>query len=329
MQLANPQYLWLLLIIIPLTIHYILGRRKANPSLNISSLSPFKNTPTPLRARLRHLLFILRMLAIATLIIILARPQTKDNWQTTTTQGTDIILALDISSSMKARDFDPDRLQAAKQLSKQFIAGRDGDNIGIVIFAGEALTGIPMTTDHDALNHYIDAIDLGMIDDGTAIGDGIATAVNRLTTGRAKSKSIILLTDGSNNTGTITPSDAATIAKNKKIRIYTIAVGTRGKALAPAYLDAMGNIQYQLQDVIIDETTLQNIARQTNGQYFRATDNKTLKNIFNQIDKLEKTKIDISRYSHTDDNYTPWAWLLIGLILFELTLRYTILRTNP
>ena len=329
MQLANPQYLWLFLILIPLIVRYIYTARNARPTLAISSVSAFASRRTPWRATARHLMFVLRLGAISCLIIILARPQTKDDWQTSSTEGTDIIIALDVSSSMKARDLEPDRLEAAKKLSKRFVNARPDDNIGIVIFAGESLTGLPMTIDHDALGRYIDAIDLGMVEDGTAIGDGIATSVNRLSNGRAKSKSIILLTDGTNNAGIVTPNDAAQIAKNEGIKIYTIAIGKHGKALAPAYLDAAGNIQYQMQDVIIDEATLKSIAKTTDGQYFRATDNKVLAQVFDQIDKLEKTKMDVSRFSHTEDNYALWGWILFALVCIELILRYTLFRTTP
>lgn len=329
MQLANPQYLWLLLILIPLIARYIYSARNARPTLGLSSVAPFAGRRTPWRATARHLMFVLRLGAIACLIVILARPQSKDNWSTASTEGTDIIIAMDVSSSMKARDFSPDRLEAAKKLSKQFVNQRPDDNIGIVVFAGESLTGLPMTIDHNALAHYIDGIDMGMVEDGTAIGDGIATSINRLANGQAKSRSIILLTDGSNNTGIVTPKDAAEIAKNKGIKIYTVAIGTRGMAEVPAYYDAAGNIRYERQKVEIDEETLKDIAKKTNGQYFRATDNNVLSQVFKQIDALEKTKMDVSRFTHTEDDYAFWGWLLLALVLLELTLRYTLFRTAP
>lgn len=329
MQLANPQYLWLFLIFIPLIVRYIYTARNARPTLGISSAAAFATRRMPWRASARHVMFVLRLGSIGCLIIILARPQSKDNWQTTSTEGTDIVIAMDVSSSMKAKDLNPDRLESAKNLSKKFIDGRPDDNIGIVIFAGEALTGLPLTIDHHAIDRYIDGIDLGMVEDGTAIGDGIATAINRLANGQAKSRSIILLTDGTNNTGIVTPKDAAQIAKDKGIKIYTVAIGKYGKAMAPAYLDAAGNIQYEMQDVVIDENTLKSIAKITDGQYFRATDNKVLADVFHQIDQLEKTKMDVSRFSHTEDDYALWGWLLLGLLLLELTLRYTLFRTAP
>ncbi len=329
MQLANPQYLWLFLILIPLIARYIYTARNARPTLGISTTAAFASKRAPWRATARHAMFVLRLAAIGCLIVILARPQSKDNWQTSSTEGTDIIIALDVSSSMKAKDLKPDRLEAAKELSKNFISGRTDDNIGIVVFAGESLTGLPLTIDHDALHRYIDRIDLGMVEDGTAIGDGIATSINRLANGQAKSKSIILLTDGTNNTGIVTPNDAAEIAKNRGIKIYTVAIGKYGKALAPAYLDAAGNIQYEMQDVLIDEATLKSIAKTTNGHYFRATDNKVLASVFKQIDQLEKTKMDVSHFSHTEDDYAFWGWLLLAFVCLELVLRYTLFRTAP
>ncbi|MDO5394796.1 MAG: VWA domain-containing protein [Bacteroidales bacterium] len=328
MQLANPQYLWLFLIFIPLIIWYVLKQRNARPSMGLSSTYAFASQRMPLRAMLRHSLFILRLGAIGCLIVILARPQIKDNWQTTSTNGTDIVLALDISGSMLTRDLKPNRLESAKKTATKFINGRPDDNIGIVIFAGESLTGMPMTVDHDALNSYIAGLNTEMLSDGTAIGDGIATSLNRIKEGKAKSKSIILLTDGSNNTGLVAPGQASEIAKNEHVKIYTIGIGTNGLAETPAY-DEFGRLTYIKQPVVIDEATLQKIAQETGGKYFRATDDKTLGDIFNEIDRLEKTKMDISHFSHTEDSFMLWAWLLIGIFGLELILRYTVFRTVP
>ena len=328
MQLANPQYLWLFLGFIPLIVWYVLKQRNARPTMAMSSLQAFKGRRMPLRAMARHLLFVLRLGAIGCLIIILARPQTKDSWRTSSTNGTDIVIALDVSGSMLTRDLKPDRLEAAKKMASKFVNGRPDDNIGIVIFAGESLTGMPMTIDHNALTSYIATLNANMLADGTAIGDGIATSLNRIIEGKAKSKSIILLTDGSNNTGLVAPMAAAEIAKNEKVKIYTIGIGTRGYADTPAY-DEFGRLTYVKQPVVIDETTLKNIADMTGGKYFRATDNGTLSDIFQEIDQLEKTKMDIRHFSHTEDNYMAWAWLLIGLFGLELILRYTVFRTVP
>jgi Ca-activated chloride channel family protein len=329
MQLANPQYLWLFLVFIPLIVWYLLKQRNARPTLAISSIGAFAKAPMPWRARFRHILFILRLCALGCLIIILCRPQLKDSWRTSSTEGTDIILAMDISSSMLARDFKPNRLNAAKDIAKKFVTGRPDDNIGVVIFSGESLTGLPMTSDHAALVNYLESINLGMLEDGTAIGDGIATSINRLKEGKAKSKSIILMTDGSNNTGIITPLDAADRAKANNIKVYTIGIGTEGTAEVPVAYDALGRIQYERQKVVIDEVTLKKIAQETNGKYFRATNNKVLADVFKEIDQLEKTKMDVKNFSHTEDDYAMWGWILLALVGLELVLRYTVFRTMP
>lgn len=330
MQFAHPHILWLIPIILILLIaRYIYTARNARPTLSVSTTAQYANAPMPWRARLRHLLFVLRLCAISCLIIILARPQLSDSWRTTDTEGTDIVIALDVSSSMLTQDLKPNRIEAAKKMAQKFINGRPNDNIGVIVFAGESLTGIPLTMDHSALINYINGIKPEMLEDGTAIGDGLATSISRLINGKAKSKSIILLTDGSNNTGVVTPSDAADVAKEKKIKVYPIAIGTRGRALAPAYIDALGQIRYEMQQVVIDEATLEAIAKNTNGKYFRATDNQSLSKIFSEIDRLEKTHMSIRQFSHTEDDITLWAWLLFAFLAIELTLRYTVFRTTP
>ena len=316
MQFAHPHLLWLIPIVLALLIaRYVYTARNARPTMGVSTTAPYANTPTPWRARLRHLLFALRLGAISFLIVILARPQLSDSWRTTDTEGTDIVIALDVSSSMLAQDLKPNRMEAAKKMAQKFITGRPNDNIGVVVFAGESLTGLPLTMDHSALINYIEGIKPEMLEDGTAIGDGLATSISRLIDGKAKSKSVILLTDGSNNTGVVTPSDAASVAQERKIKVYPIAVGTRGRALTPVSIDALGRMQ--------------SIATHTNGKYFRATDNKTLSNIFNEIDRLEKTHMSIQQFSHTEDDFALWGWLLFGLLALELVLRYTIFRTVP
>ena len=239
-----------------------------------------------------------------------------------------MVIALDISSSMLARDFRPDRLEAAKKIAANFINGRETDNMGLVVFAGEAFTGVPMTTDRAALVNYVNSLNRDMLEDGTAIGDGLATALNRIKGGKAKSKSIILLTDGSNNTGIIAPLTAAEIAKKLGVKVYTIGIGTNGTALYPV-INMFGRIEYQPQPVVIDEATLRQIASTTGGKYFRATGNKVLSEIFAEIDKLEKTELDVRHFSHTEDCYLPWALAALGLLLLELLLRQTWLRTIP
>ena len=233
MQLAHPHYLWLLLVLVPLIAWYIYKHRSLHPSLAISSTKPFAKLRTPFKAWLIHLMFLLQLGAIACVIVILARPQTRDSWNTSSVEGTDIVLALDISTSMLARDFKPDRFEAAKEVAAKFVSGREGDNIGLVIFAAESFTSLPMTTDRSMIANYINDIKMGMLQDGTAIGDGLATSINRIKEGKAKSKSIILLTDGSNNTGNVAPITASEIAKQLGIKVYTIGIGTNGTAPYP------------------------------------------------------------------------------------------------
>lgn len=328
MQFAHPIYLWLIpALLVPLIVWYLIKQRNARASMSMSSTDAFAKLGTPWRAYMRHVLFVLRLLAFACLLMILARPQLKNSWQTTPTEGTDIILALDVSTSMLARDFSPNRFEAAKSMAQQFISGRDGDNIGVVIFAGESLTGVPMTVDHSALLNYINGLRMNSLPDGTAIGDGIATSLNRLKDGKAKSQSIILLTDGSNNTGIVAPLTAADIAKEMGVKIYTIGVGSN--TTAPMPVRTAFGVEYQDVKVVIDEATLKQIADETNGKYFRATNNKVLAEVFEEIDKLEKTRMDVRHFTHTEDDYMLFAWIAFALIFVELLLRYTVTRSIP
>ncbi|WP_289760823.1 VWA domain-containing protein, partial [uncultured Duncaniella sp.] len=299
-----------------------------HPSLAISSTKPFAKLRTPLRAWLIHLVFLLQLATIACVIVILARPQTRDSWNTSSVEGTDIVLALDISTSMLARDFKPDRFEAAKEVAAKFVSGREGDNIGLVIFAAESFTSLPMTTDRSMIANYINDIKMGMLQDGTAIGDGLATSINRIKEGKAKSKSIILLTDGSNNTGNVAPITASEIAKQLGIKVYTIGIGTNGTAPYPQE-NEFGRIVYTPLPVVIDEATLKTIAENTGGKYFRATGNNVLKDIFAEIDRLEKTKMDLRNFSSTEDDYMPWAIAALSLFGLAVLLRYTLLRTIP
>lgn len=329
MEFAKPHWLWLFLIYIPLIFFYLKRYKKAQPSVQISSLKAFKGLSTSYKVYLRHGLFVLRLLAVGCLIIIICRPQTHDSWESSKTEGTDIILAMDMSTSMLARDFKPDRFEAAKDVASQFISGRESDNIGIVIFAGESFTLVPMTTDKAVLLNYVKEIKMNMLEDGTAIGDGLATAINRIKDGKAKSKSIILLTDGSNNTGVVAPLTAAEIAAKFGIKVYTIGIGTMGNALFPVGINVFGKVEYQSLPVVIDEATLKSISQKTGGQYFRATNKNVLKEVFDEIDKLEKTELDVRKFSQTEDNFMPWALLLLILVCLDLGLRYTILRNIP
>jgi Ca-activated chloride channel family protein len=328
MIFANPTYLYLLLLLIPLIGWYCWKLRKSQASLQISSSQAF-HVPeaTSYKVYLRHLPFVLRMAAIALLIIVLARPQSTNSWQNSSTEGIDIILAMDISSSMLAQDLKPDRLEAAKDVAASFINGRPNDNIGLVVFSGESFTQCPLTTDHTVLLNLFKDIKSGMINDGTAIGLGLANAVSRIKDSQAISKVIILLTDGSNNMGEIAPVTAADIAKAFGIRVYTIGVGTKGMAPYP-FQTAFG-IQYQNIPVEIDESTLKQIATTTGGQYFRATDNASLKSIYAEIDQMEKTKISVQEFSKKQEEYKDWALLIFVLLLLELLLRNTLLRNIP
>lgn len=328
MQFAHPHILWLFLLFVPIIAWYIWKQRNSHATMALSSTSAFAAMPRTWKEYLRYGLFVLRLLTLACIIIIMARPQVKDSWRTTSTEGTDIVLAMDVSSSMLARDFKPDRFGAAKEVAARFIAGRESDNIGIVIFAGESLTGVPMTVDRTQLLSYLQALDMNMLEDGTAIGDGIATALNRLKEGKAKSKSIILLTDGSNNTGVVAPITASEVAKELGVKIYTIGIGTNGNAPYPTRT-MTGAIEFTPQPVVIDESTLKTIAESTGGKYFRATGNKVLEEVFQEIDALEKTQMDVRHFSHTEDDYMLWAWLAFAFFALELLLRYTVLRSIP
>lgn len=330
MNLAQPGYLWLFLLFIPLIAWYVWSQRKANPSMRMSSISAFKGLSTSWKVYVKHFSFVLKLAALSCLIIILCRPQTYDKWSMSDTEGTDIVMAIDISASMLSRDLQPDRLEAAKKVASDFVAKRESDNIGLVIFAGEGFTLLPMTTHQATLLNTIHEISINMLDaDGTAIGDGIATAINRIKDGKAKSKSIILLTDGTNNSGVVAPLTAAEIAQKEGIRIYTIGLGTRGTAETPYAQGFGGELLYKPMPVTIDEESLKKVAQMTGGKYFRATDNDVLTSIFNEIDKLEKTKIDVKNFTNTQDNYMPWAWALLLLVLLNLTISYTVLRRIP
>lgn len=329
MQLAHPHILWLFLLFVPLIVWYILRQRDSQPALSVSTTSPFAMMPRTWKRYLRHMMFVLRLAAVGCVIIVLARPQLRDKWSTSSTEGTDIVIALDISSSMYAKDFEPNRFEAAKEVAARFIQGRENDNIGLVIFAGESLTGMPMTGDRVQLINYLNNLNIGDLEDGTAIGEGIITSLNRLRDGKAKSKSIILITDGTNNRGLATPGEAARAAAEMGIKIYSIGVGTNGMALVPVSKDFAGRLVYERQQVEFNEGALRDVAQVTGGKYFRATDNHSLENVFAEIDALEKTQLDVKNFSHTEDHYMLWAWLAFGLFALELLLRYVYLRPIP
>lgn len=328
MIFANPTYLLLLLLLVPLIAWYVWKLRKDQASLQVSSAEAF-DVPgvSTIRVWLRHAPFVLRMVAVAALIVVLARPQSTNSWQNTSTEGIDIMMVVDISTSMLAMDLKPNRLEAAKDVAASFINGRPNDNIGLVLFAGESFTQCPLTTDHTVLLNLFKDIQPGIIEDRTAIGVGLATAVSRIKDSQARSKVIILLTDGSNNAGEIAPVTAAEIAKTFGIRVYAIGVGTKGEALYP--FPTAAGVRYQNVPVDIDEPTLKQVATTTGGQYFRATDNASLKAIYSEIDQMEKTKISVQEYSKKQEEYKNWALLVLGLLLVEILLRNTLLRKIP
>ena len=321
---AEPFFLYLLIVIPVMIAFYILKQHKTTASLRMPGLQSFAEAITTFRHYIRHLLFVFRTISIALLIIVLARPQATDRFQNVSTEGIDIVLALDISGSMLARDFKPDRLEASKNVATEFISGRPYDRMGLVVFSGESFTQCPITTDHAVLINLLHEIQSGMIEDGTAIGMGLATAVNRVKDSEAKSKVIILLTDGVNNRGEIAPATAAGIAKTFGIRVYTIGVGTQG--VAPYPVQTPFGIQYQDMPVEIDEPVLKDIAQSTGGKYFRATDNDKLIQVYNEIDKLEKSKIDVRQFSRKEEKYLVPALIAFFLLFSEIVIRNTIFR---
>jgi Ca-activated chloride channel family protein len=327
MIFAHPIYFLLLLLLIPMIGWYIWKLRKSQASIQISSIEGFSKAPNTLRTYLRHVPFLLRIGAFVFLVIALARPQTTNKWSTSSTEGIDIVLVIDVSTSMLAMDLKPDRLEAAKEVAASFINGRPTDNIGLVIFAGESFTQCPMTTDHAVLLNLLKEVKTGMIEDMTAIGHGIATAVSRLKDSKAKSKVIILLTDGTNNRGEIAPLTAAEIAKTFGIRVYTIAVGTIGEAPYPQQT-AMGPRTVMMKVEIADKVFTQ-IAQITGGLYFRATNNAALREIYKEIDEMEKTKMQVQEYSKKYEEYAFYAMIGLLLFLMELLLRYTLLKNIP
>jgi Ca-activated chloride channel family protein len=323
-EFAHPGFFWLF-IIIPLVISwYVWRERKLYGYLSVSAIKGFSAHSKSFIPKLRHLGIALRCLALSALIIALARPQSSLSWQNTTTEGIDIMIASDISGSMLAEDFQPNRMEAGKNIAVDFIKNRPNDRIGLVIFSGESFTQCPLTIDHDVLINLFKDIKNGMIDDGTAIGMGLATAVNRLKESNAKSKVIILLTDGSNNAGSIPPITAAEIAKQFNVRVYTVGLGTKGSAPYPVQTP-MG-VQYQRIPVDVDEGTLTKIANITGGKYFRATNNETLKNIYEQIDKLEKAKIDVTQYNKKTELFLPFALIALLFLLLEFGLKNTLFK---
>ena len=323
---VNSEFFYLLLIPLAILIWYILKHKSISSVILFSNTQSIKTKPTK-KQRLRHLPYLLKIIALVLLIIAIARPQSSTNWQESTTEGIDIVLAMDISGSMLAQDLKPDRLEASKNVAMDFISKRISDRIGLVIFAGESFTQCPLTTDHNVLINLFKDVKSGMIEDGTAIGMGLATAVNRLKDSKAISKVIILLTDGVNNSGMVPPVTAAEIAEKFGIRVYTIGVGTEG--FAPYPFQTPFGIQYQEVEVKIDENTLQDIATLTDGKYFRATNNNSLKEIYKDIDALEKSKIEITEFHKRSEEFLNFALSALGLLLISFILKITYLKQIP
>jgi len=325
-EFANPQLFWLLLLLPIAILWYILTRKKQVASLSISSIKGFSSSS--ILAKLKPLLFVLRLLALAAIITALARPQTKEvSTKTKTTKGIDIVMAIDVSSSMLAKDLKPNRLDALKEVAQDFIKKRPNDRIGLVAYAGESYTITPITSDKTIVLRALKDIDFGQLEDGTAIGMGLATSVNRLKESKAVSKIIILLTDGVNNTGFIEPQTAADLAVEYDIKTYTIGLGTNGNALTPIAYNRDGSFQFGMRQVEIDEDLLEDIAAVTGGEYFRATDNDKLEEIYDEINKLEKTEIEEFKYTRYEEKFRPLALLAMFLLLLEWILRNTLFKS--
>lgn len=324
-QLANPEMLWLLLLLPFLIWYAVMYKAKRKVTLRLSTIEQIRKTPRSLKARLRPLMLILECIAFVSIVIALSRPQQTNTTEDINSNGINIVLCMDISGSMLSEDFKPNRIEAAKKIAVQFVKERPADRIGLVVFAGESYTQCPLTIDHNVLIEQLEKIQSGMLVDGTAIGMGLGTAVDRLRHARGKSKVIILMTDGVNNTGKIDPQTALELAKAYQIKVYTIGVGTEGEALFPVQTP-MG-IQKQMLPVQIDEPLLKQIAAQTGGQYFRATNNKKLADIYHKIDQLEKIKIKVNAFTEYKDLFFPFVFAALGALLLSLILRLTWFRS--
>ena len=332
MEFANKEYFFLLLLLIPYLLWYFFYRKKSEPTIRMSDTYAYLNAPMSLRMRLINIPMFLRCLTFVLVVLIMARPQTRNSWDKRSVEGIDIMLAMDVSTSMLAEDLKPNRIEAAKDVAAEFIASRPNDNIGLTIFAGESFTQCPMTTDHSSLlnllqNVRTDIAARGLNSDGTAVGMGLANAISRLKDSKAKSKVVILLTDGSNNMGDISPMTSAQIAKSLGIRVYTIGGGTN--KVAPYPMPVAGGVQYVNMPVEIDTKTLSDIAATTQGNFYRATNNRELKQIYHDIDKLEKTKMNVKTFSKRYEAYQPFAFLAVFSLLLEILLRSTVFRRIP
>jgi len=327
-EFAYPAFFYALALLPLMTAWYIWKGRRGSGSFKLSGFENLDERIGSSRIWLRHILFVLRLLVVALIIVVLARPQSSNRWEQVTTEGIDIVLCMDVSGSMRAMDFKPSRLEASKSVGIEFVNARQDDRFGLVVFAGESFTQCPLTTDRAVVINFLKEIDFGVIEDGTAIGMGLATAVNRIKDSNARSKVVILLTDGVNNRGDIGPVTAAEIAAGFGIRVYTIGVGTHGSAPVPLQ-DVYGRTVTRNMPVEIDEEVLQKIAETTDGTYFRATDNNKLREIYQQIDQMETTRLDVKQFSRKKEEYFPFLLAAMILLLVEILLRYTVFRTIP
>lgn len=329
MEFASPKILWFLLLLLPLVGYYIYRTRQGGASVVVSTTETVRRAPRTFRYYLRHIPFVLRCTALSLIVVAIARPQSAEHYTNTTTEGIDIVLAVDVSTSMLAKDFIPDRLSVAKEVASEFISDRTGDRIGIVVFAGESFTQSPLTTDQSSLQTMLGRITSGVIEDGTAIGNGLATSINRLRESDSKSKVVILLTDGVNNRGEISPLTAAKIAKDMGIKVYTIGIGKRGTAPYPVFDERGREVDVVNMKVEIDEKMLKNIASQTGGEYFRATDKKTLEAIYEQINTLEKSRVEVENRTTLHEEYLVFVLWALAALLLEFIINRVVLKRIP
>ncbi len=326
---ADKQFFWLFLLLPVMIAWYLFKLKKQEAEFNFSSFQNLGTITTSYKAILRHVVFLFRLCTVALLILVLARPQSLSSWKDVKTEGIDIVLSIDVSYSMLAKDFKPNRLEAAKEVAKEFIDSRPNDRIGLVIFGGEAFTQCPLTTDHTVIKNLFGDIEAGSVGQGTAIGLGLADAVARVKESKAKSKIVILLSDGVNNVGEIAPLTAGDIAKTFGVRVYTVGVGTKGKALTPVSIFPNGQMEYDYVDVDLDENTMTKIAEETGGKYFRATDNESLRNVYKEIDKMEKSIISEKSFSNKAEHFLPFAIAAALFLLLEFVIRKTVIRSIP
>lgn len=328
-QFAEKKWFWLMLLIPVMLAWYFIKLKKHEGELNFSSFTFLKGIKPSFRSRFRHVLLVLRLIAMALIIAALARPQSRSSWKDSKTEGIDIVLSVDVSLSMLAKDFRPNRMEVAKDVMIDFIDKRPNDRIGLVLFGGEAFTQCPVTSDHKILKNMFSQVKAGILDQGTAIGMGLASAVARIKESKAKSKVVILISDGVSNTGEVAPLTAGELAKTFGVRVYCIGVGSKGKALQPVAIYAPGEYEYDYVDVEIDEKVMSDISNLTGGKYFRATDKKSLITISEEIDKMEKTITSEKSFTNKAEHFLPFALAAAILLMLEFLLKYTVFRTLP